>query len=1292
MNYDPSSFKVISFNANHTALNVKAILQNYTHADIIFIQEPQYSKIKRITSSTNPEGDWEYGTQIQPNEWILLEVLDRKKARVCAYVHTRWRSAVPRTRHNIISHPHLLCVSLLGPNRTNLLFLNVYNRPGSNEAVRHMQLLQNLPQFDAVLGDFNLHHSSWDSTRSSQSLATDLIHLMTEWNNQLVNAPDVHTHRPHQSSLQPSVIDLVWVSNDWAQHASTTLTVDQENSFGSDHYPLTLSIPAHPDRQQRPALSAKNRRKWEQDVAKLMSTLRSTPINDKDDMRRVASQLISGINSLFELHLHIPNIAGRSKLRWTTECTAAHKALQTTVRDGGDVQEARSTYRKTLKESIRKYYDTAIDQACAKKRPWDVAAWTKKRPPSSTSHIKGLSGESLSTFEELVQGCKSQFFTAADRQVDLSIIDEMKSSPRRAHSPFTRQELRECLQDTSNTSAPGPDRVSWAMLKSLCTDTECEDFLLNLYNSGTRVGAWPTELKSSDTAVTPKHNKTIHDTLKAHRPICLISVIGKLWEKLIANRIQTECKKFSLLHLSQCGGVRGHSTEDAGLILVHHLRQAKAKGLSSSSLAIDIDQFFPSVNHSVLLATMDRMGFPEEILTLMNDYVKDRTTHFKWSDRISDPVDCTVGVGQGSCLSPILSAIAIVPALCAINAKLPTNNADARTSQMLFVDDMALMVSTLSFGANNTVLKYLFPIVADSFKRIGITISADKLELAQFPAKSYSGSSPPLTITWNEAEFTVPLQKDAWRYLGFFLDPQLNFRRHVAFYATKALSTIRSYLGLGNSNRGLTPIMRRRLYLSCVIPLMTYGFRLWYTPRKPAIGLIAELTKAQAAASRWILGAFRTSPRGGMEMLAGILPIRLHLARLHKASLIRIHSLPPSHIVKYTMTPHLSHDPTYTTAYHVRSITSSNKYLPLHSLHSAVSALSLEPVSLPLDAPLPGQRITDLYSSRIILDTNHPPKASDEFDEWLSSFRRSLASTLSSGQPVGFTDGSAHTGPAGYKTATAYQIYRGSERTHTRTFCSSHALAINAEIIALGACIQHLVENHTGPVHTYTDSVSAIRLILDESPHTSHSVSILTTRKLGEWLRSNPANVLTMHWCPGHSDVRHNEDVDRAANNAIEKASWPVDYTPIRSLAWAKQTTVVETSAAWKRMASSRTYRGRYLIHGRRIQPTTKGGGRFLKEVEGNSLVARCARALLNHAPTGEYRQRFFPKLPYRCDTCGVTQSRYHILDRCPRYRHSRTSLLTYLRHSDHPERILAHFLSQFPLAFSFDHAPFDVG
>ncbi|TFY80336.1 hypothetical protein EWM64_g3674 [Hericium alpestre] len=72
-------------------------------------------------------------------------------------------------------------------------------------------------------------------------------------------------------------------------------------------------------------------------------------------------------------------------------------------------------------------------------------------------------------------------------------------------------------------------------------------------------------------------------------------------------------------------------------------------------------------------------------------------------------------------------------------------------------------------------------------------------------------ATPPLVLP----DYTVH-PKLVWWYLGFFLDRTLSFKSHIKFYATRALSTVRSYGLLGNSERGLTPHDKCTLYISCV--------------------------------------------------------------------------------------------------------------------------------------------------------------------------------------------------------------------------------------------------------------------------------------------------------------------------------------------------------------------------------------------------------------------------------------------------------------------------------------------
>lgn len=140
------------------------------------------------------------------------------------------------------------------------------------------------------------------------------------------------------------------------------------------------------------------------------------------------------------------------------------------------------------------------------------------------------------------------------------------------------------------------------------------------------------------------------------------------------------------------------------------------------------------------------------------------------------------------------------------------------------------------------------------------------------------------------------------RYLGFYLDPKLSWKEHIRFYTTKASSTVNAIRMLGNSNRGLSPKIKRTLYISNVLPVLMYGAQLWWKPSWKGIKWIEKtMAKTQARAARWITGAFRTSPTGAMEMAAGLILIK-HQINLHMRKMnMRTHKLHKAHPVRATL-------------------------------------------------------------------------------------------------------------------------------------------------------------------------------------------------------------------------------------------------------------------------------------------------------------------------------------------------------------------------------------------------------
>ena len=195
---------------------------------------------------------------------------------------------------------------------------------------------------------------------------------------------------------------------------------------------------------------------------------------------------------------------------------------------------------------------------------------------------------------------------------------------------------------------------------------------------------------------------------------------------------------------------------------------------------------------------------------------------------------------------------------------------------------------------NKTLLELSssYKVVTNLMVSFGLVIEHDKSEIFHF-SRAHNDANPELDLSAIGAPTLKP--KTYWRYLGFYFDRCLSFKEHVRFYSTKALSTVKAMGMLGNSTRGLLPLQKRLLYRSCVVSIATYGFCLWYFVRAPTKAQVSLLATMQCKATLWILGAFRTSSTGGIEALAGLIPIYFHLKKLVKRSCLRAATFPSQH-------------------------------------------------------------------------------------------------------------------------------------------------------------------------------------------------------------------------------------------------------------------------------------------------------------------------------------------------------------------------------------------------------------
>ena len=178
--------------------------------------------------------------------------------------------------------------------------------------------------------------------------------------------------------------------------------------------------------------------------------------------------------------------------------------------------------------------------------------------------------------------------------IDISAHQPGNPPPRvtRQWAEVTPTEVMHALQSTKNTSAPGPSRVRYKLLK--WAHAACPEALVAIYTDCLTVGIHPW--KQVTVVMINKPFKPDYSKPKAYRPISLMECAGKLLEKIIAKRINDNIQAHDLLPMTQFGSRPHHSAIDTAGASVHRIQATRAVKRAGTLLLFDISGFFNNVN------------------------------------------------------------------------------------------------------------------------------------------------------------------------------------------------------------------------------------------------------------------------------------------------------------------------------------------------------------------------------------------------------------------------------------------------------------------------------------------------------------------------------------------------------------------------------------------------------------------------------------------------------------------------------------------------------------------------
>ena len=312
------NIKIFLQNVRKNSLLVNTLLEILIHFDIILIQDPPWSEIHKIPSSSNCKGDLLMGTSHHPNQMTFTRIpLNNKDIpRVITYVNI-CLSALRFLLHKDIFNYRDISLISFSNNNICYYIMNVYS-DSSNTALKYLKDTEvNIDNVVLMTGDFNIRDSLWNSPFPFHSSISDDLIMIADSFNLTLSSPTnpCPTRYSDMVGESNSVIDLMFLcygSSELDHHS-----IIPESQLLSDHAPLSVVISLFKEIVQMSKLSLAPKSEQEsafiKDVILKFKNLNMTNIKDIVNLKRVVKHLSMIIDQAWTKNTKKSKISKHSK-------------------------------------------------------------------------------------------------------------------------------------------------------------------------------------------------------------------------------------------------------------------------------------------------------------------------------------------------------------------------------------------------------------------------------------------------------------------------------------------------------------------------------------------------------------------------------------------------------------------------------------------------------------------------------------------------------------------------------------------------------------------------------------------------------------------------------------------------------------------------------------------------------------------------------------------------------------------------------------------------------------------
>lgn len=677
----------------------------------------------------------------------------------------------------------------------------------------------------------------------------------------------------------------------------------------SDHnaVELTLSVPKAEAGTQNSSTGRFNllRADWEKfaEVLECLSKqrLEAIVIDSADRVEHLAKTLADVLTEACTQSMPRKRYFRKSNPWWTKALTIKKKAVYRLKRaymrerDGPTRLEILHKYRSSLREYSRlarkskreswRNFVTSngnenpwgpVYRLCANKFRVESVISTLRRGEYSTMDIKETASLLLDTH---VPDDNPELDSVLQKEVRAGAF----IAPDTPNAePFNIVEVCLAARSMKNGKAPGTDLIEVGVLKRALSVIPGE--LVRLFNGCLQWGVFPSIWKEGSLRVLLKGEDKDAKDPKSYRPICLLSVIGKLFEKLLKQRLTCTAMAPGKVSSRQFGFTRRRSAEDAIVELRRIIRTSEKR--YAAALLFDISGAFDNVWWPLILRSLRERDCPKNVFEVIRSYFDGRRVKISFGS-IEVTKQATRGCPQGSVLGPTCWNIMF-------DGLLRTLEDSVGNDFAAYADDLVVVIRGDSRAELEREGNRIVPIIENWCREAKLELSSRKTEAILLRSDWVRGKPigrrggdrpdrkrkaarkpklekpPTIRIGGNKIAF-----KNSVKYLGVYFDKGMCVNTHCTYLSDKVESLFRNLRKAANATWGLRFGALRTVYKGVFIPTVAYAAAGWSdlcTPKD-----LKVLLSVQRRALISVLSAYRTASGESLQVVAGATPIDIVL-------------------------------------------------------------------------------------------------------------------------------------------------------------------------------------------------------------------------------------------------------------------------------------------------------------------------------------------------------------------------------------------------------------------------------